>query len=293
MRLSQIRISRTELVGWTFVLPTLIGIAAFTVYPALQAFKLSFYQHNGVTGWWVGMYNYGYVLRDSQFWAAAKSTLWIGGLQTALGLPASLIVASLISSSRYGKNMFKAIFFLPNTTSIVAATLIFMLLFFPDETGPMNALLRLVGVGPQRWFSSPVLAPWGIVAIALWHATGYNALIWLAGLQAIPSELYEASEVDGASRLEQWWYITLPAVRPIFVFLVIISLIAVFRRFGDVFVVGGTDGQPAGSLFTLMLYIYRYGFLTFDFGISAAASFIVFMIILGLTLVNFKVLNRE
>jgi len=284
---------RRDIVGYTFVLPTLIAVLLFTVYPVIEAFRVSFYKHNGMSGWWVGIDNYRFVLMDPQFWTAVKNTVYMGVLSLVFGLPASLILASLINNCTFGKSLFKSVYFIPNVTSSVAASLVFTFVLHPTEGGLVNGLLASLGIKPLGWFSSTSLAPISVVIMEIWRIVGYNAIIWLAGLQSIPAELYEAAEVDGASKLKQWWYITIPGIRPIFVFLVIIGTINALRRFSDVFVIGGIDGAPASSLSTMVLYIYKYGFGVFEFGKAAAASYIVFTIILIFTILNFKILNKE
>lgn len=284
---------RRDIIGYTFVLPTLIAVTLFTVYPVFEALRISFFKHNGMTGWWVGLDNYKFVLTDAHFWIAVKNTIYMGVLSLVLGLPISLIVASLINNCSVGRNFFKSVYFIPNVTSIVAASLVFVFLLYPTKGGLVNGFLGILGIKPLEWFASSALAPIGVVLMELWRMVGYNAIIWLAGLQSIPKELYEASEVDGATKLKQWWYITIPGIKPIFVFLVIIGTINAFRRFGDVFVIGGIDGAPASSLSTMVLYIYKYGFGVFEFGKASAASYIVFVIILFFTIINFKLFNKE
>lgn len=128
--------------------------------------------------------------------------------------------------------------------------------------------------------------------MGLWRGFGYNIIIFYAALQSVPTELYEAASVDGVSAVKRWWYITLPLMRPIIMVVVVMELIGSMRRFGDVFVIGGVDGAPGGSLQTVVVYIYRYAFLSNQVGIGSAASFILFFIIFILTLLNFRFVNK-
>lgn len=285
--------NKRNLTGYVFVLPTLLAIVIFTAYPVLESFRISFFKHNGVSGTWVGLYNFNYVLTDKIFWKAFLNTLYMGGLYLLAGIPLPFVVASLINVCPIGKNLYKSIFFVPNVTSIVAASLIFMFIFYPASGGPANYILSIFGIQPLNWFASSSIAPVIIVVINIWHGIGYNAIIWLAGLQSISPELYKAAEVDGATKIKQWIYITIPGVKPIFVFMIIMSTIGAMKRFTDVLVIGGEDGNPAGALNTLMLYVYKYGFSTFDFGKASAASYITFVLILLITLLNFKLTSQK
>lgn len=126
----------------------------------------------------------------------------------------------------------------------------------------------------------------------VWRLVGYNAIIWLAGLQGIPEELYEAASIDGANKVKQWIYVTIPSLIPTIGFMVIMGTINMFKRFGDTFVVGGPDGNPGSSLYTLILYVYRNTFMMYQFGKASAASFIIFAIIMFFTLINTFVLSK-
>jgi multiple sugar transport system permease protein/cellobiose transport system permease protein len=283
---------KKDMIGYSFLLPMLLGVALFVAYPVLEALRISFFHHNGVKGTWAGLYNYSYVLTDNLFHQAFENTLYMGILGIVLGLPLSFILASLVNTASTGKNLFKSLYFIPNITSQVACTIIFLFIFSARPEGLMNALLQGLGLKPERWFADPGLSRICVVIMGLWHSTGYYMLIWIAGLQSIGKELYEAANIDGASGLQKWRYITIPGVKPIFVFNLVMCTIGLFKRFGDVYVIGGPDGAPGGSLASLMIYVYRYGFFSFDFGKAAAASYIVFIIILSLTLMNF-LLTRE
>ena len=285
-------LTKSDIVGYLFVLPTLLAIIAFSFYPIIQAFVISFYNHNGVKGVFNGGVNYINVLKDPYFTKAMTNTLYMGLLGMAIGLPFSLILATFINYCSKGKSFFKSVFFLPNVTSVVASALIFTFLYYPDSTGPMNQFLGLFGIPAQRWFSSPDQAKISIVLMSIWHGAGYNAIIWLAGLQSIPEELFEAAAIDGASKVKQWVHITIPSIMPIIGFMVIMGTIGMFKRFGDTFVIGGPDGNPGSALYTLMLYVYRNTFMMYSFGRASAASFIIFLIIMLFTLMNFKLLSK-
>lgn len=281
-------LTRNDLVGYLFSTPLLIGIFVFAIYPMFAALYMSFQQisSNSMSGQWVGLSNYRYVLSDNLFWQAIYNTFYMGILSVLLGIGLSFILASLINGLKwdFAKNVFKGIYFLPNVVSAVATTLLFSFLFFPGREGLLNFLLDTVNIGPIGWFTDPNYARFSIVLMSLWGALGYNTIIFLAGLQSVPRDLYEAAEVDGANWLHRWFYITIPYLRPILFFMLIMGTIGGMKRFTDVWLIGGTAGNPGGSLMTAVLYIYRNAFLASQMGLATAASYLLFMIILVLTM---------
>ncbi len=284
------RWTRSDLAGYLFVLPSLAAVLVFFFYSSADVLVTSFFKHQAFRRiGFAGLANYSRVLDDHLFWQGLSNTLYMGALSLALGLPFSLIIASLIKELPRGQSFFKSLFFIPIITSLIAATLMFQFILYPDRNGLVNVMLGLVGIKPLRWFASPTWAPIGIVLLNLWRGTGYNVVIWLAGLLSIPVELYEAAEIDGASKLRQWRSITIPSLEPIFIFLLVTGTISALRRFAEVFAIGGEDGVPGGSLMTVVLYIYRYiggADSVGNFGVATAASILLFVLIIALTAVN-------
>jgi multiple sugar transport system permease protein len=284
------RWTRSDLAGYLFVLPSLAAVLVFFFYSSADVLVTSLFRHQAFRRvGFAGFANYARVLDDHLFWQGLSNTLYMGALSLALGLPFSLVIASLIKELPRGQSFFKSLFFIPIITSLIAATLMFQFILYPDRNGLANVALGLVGIKPLRWFASPTWAPIGIVLLNLWRGTGYNVVIWLAGLLSIPVELYEAAEIDGASKLRQWRAITIPSLEPIFIFLLVTGTIAALRRFAEVFAIGGEDGVPGGSLMTVVLYIYRYlggADSVGNFGVATAASILLFVVIIALTAVN-------
>jgi len=280
--------TRRDLAGYLFSAPLLIGIAVFSIYPMIGALILSFKKSSkSYEGEWTGLSNYKYVLTDSLFWKSIYNTFYMGILSVVLGVTFSFILASLIHniSKPKWRNFFKGVYFLPNVVSLVATSILFTFLFNPGEEGLLNYALGLVGIEPIGWFTDPNYARFSIVLMTLWGMLGYNTIIFIAALTSVPRDLYEASEVDGANWLQKWFYITVPYLRPIIIFMVIIGTINAMKRFTDVWLIGGTAGNPAGSLMTAVLYIYRNGFLSSQMGVATAASYILFFFILVLTII--------
>jgi ABC-type sugar transport system permease subunit len=213
-------------------------------------------------------------------------------------IPLSLVMASLLNNLRVWPNLFKVIFFLPQITSTVAVALVFSYVLQPNW-GLVNGLLRELGVNPlPLWLAEPRYVLTGSRAaatiLAVWVALGYYMLIFQAGLQAVPAELYDAAVVDGAGPLQTWWLITLPSLRPTFIFLYITGTIDAMSRFSDLWMLGGPAGTPARSLQTIVMYVYQTAFESSDFNLASAAAVILFIVVLLLTLINFRsFLQRE
>lgn len=277
--------SRKDATGYLFAAPLLVGVLAFSLYPILAALYMSFQHTNGIEGRFNGVHNYRIVLTDPVFWQSLYNTLFMGLLSVVLGIISSFVLASLINSLPWtgGKNFFKSVFFLPNVVSAVATSILFSFLFYPGEEGLLNFALAPIGLGPVGWFTDPAFSRFSIVLMSMWGALGYNTIIFLAALQSVPRDLYEAAEVDGANGLRKWLYITIPYLRPVFVFMVVMGTIGSMKRFTDVWLIGGTAGNPDGTLLTSVLYIYRTAFIGHQMGLATAASYLLFLVILILT----------
>ena len=293
---SKKNITKLDFVGWLFVLPAFGSISVFFLYSVFNVLIMSFQKMRGFSVIsFSGFLNYIRVLQDSLFWNATWNTFEMTFYTLIFGLPISLVLAILINDIRLGKNLFKSLFFIPSITSLVATSLIFYFILHPSEGGLANYLLIRMGLDAQRWFSSPRQAAIGIVAITVWRSSGYNAIIWLTGILSIPSQIYEAAAIDGASKIKQWLYITIPQLKPVFLFLFLTNTIFGIRRFTEVYMIGGLYGAPASALDTLVLYVYRSfnGDGISNFGRSSAASILVFVIILIVTFINNKVLSSD
>lgn len=282
-----------ELTWYLYLLPT-VGVLLFiSYYPMLKTLLLSFFvSGNGTLEKFVGWFNYQHLLTDPNFFYALFNTLYIGLFGLLLGLPLSFVLAALINRARYGKGFLKAVYFLPNVTSAVAVVLVFKVLFFPDQAGTVNYVLSWFGVEPKQWVNDPSLIKWVVIALAIWQSTGFNILIWMAGLQSIPKDYYEAARVDGASRWNEMRYITLPGVRPILWFLLITGVIGAFQRFDDVYTFGGASGSPLRSLQTIVLFFYEETMEKSQYGYGSAASIALFLMILLITVINLKISRR-
>ena len=293
-----VRKLRKSLIWYVFVAPTFILFGLFVAYPTLETFRLSFFQEVATRQEFVGALHYLRLLGNQVFLAALVNTAFLGILFLMIIIPLGFVMASLLNNLRVWPNLFKAIYFLPQITSTVAVALVFSYVFQPNW-GLVNGLLRQLGVEPlPLWLAEPRYVLTGsraaVTILAVWVALGYYMLIFQAGLQAIPAELYDAAVVDGAGPLQTWWLITLPSMRPTFVFLYITGTIEAMSRFSDLWMLGGPAGTPARSLQTIVMYIYQTAFESNDFNLASAAAVILFVVVLLLTMVNFRsFLQRE
>ncbi|MDC3416038.1 carbohydrate ABC transporter permease [Aquibacillus salsiterrae] len=279
---------KSQLTWYIFLIPSFLGILLFMVYPIFESLRLSFYQSNGTIENYIGLANFKTVLTSGPFWNSVWNTFFIGIFQIIITIPLGFIFASLINSTPKGQNFFKVIYFLPNVTSIVAASMIFAFVLHP-EMGIVNYALDSIGLPTLKWLASPDTSKWAVILLAVWHWIGFVIIICLANLQAISPEMYEAARIDGASGIQQWLFITVPNMAGTFAFLLITGWIGALQRFNEVYVLGGPNGSPARSIQTMGAFIYERGFTGFEFGIASAATYIMFMIILVFTFLNLKI----
>jgi multiple sugar transport system permease protein len=289
---------RKEFIWYVFIAPTFFMFGLFIAYPTFETFRLSFFREVDTKQVAVGFLHYGRLLTNDIFLNSLLNTALLGAAFMLLAIPLSLILATFINNLRVGSNYFKVIYFLPQVTSTIAVALIFSYVFQPNF-GLVNGALRALGVqNLPLWLADPRLDLTGSRAmatiLAVWVALGYYMLIFLSGLQAIPTEYYDAAVVDGASPLQTWWYITIPSLRPTFIFLLITGTIDGLSRFSDLWMLGGPGGTPARSLQTIVMFIYQTAFESSDFNLASAATVILFFVTLLVTLVNFRVtLSKE
>ncbi|OON99329.1 MAG: sugar ABC transporter permease [Epulopiscium sp. Nele67-Bin004] len=291
MQKSSKRITDNDNSWYFFLLPTIIGLLLFTAYPIMESFRLSFFKSNGTMEEFVGVQNYIYVLNNDLFWTTVWNTFYITFFQLLLGIPIAYVIACIINQLRIFNNLLKSIFFIPYITPVVASATVFMYVLHPD--GILNGFIGLFGIEPINWLLYPNTAQWGTILFSTWQHLGFYIIIILANLQAIPEELDKAAQVDGATKLKIWWYITTPLMKGTFRFLIIMGWINGLQRFADVYVLGGPQGSPARALFTIVGFIYERGFGSFEFGVASAAAYVLFAIIAVFTAINFTITNLK
>ena len=237
---------------------------------------------------WVGFDNYTRLFHDDQFWNAVQNTITIGLISTVPQLLIALGLAHLLHCKLRGSTFFRVSLLMPYATSVAAATIVFAMLFGRDF-GLVNWFLGVFGVENIDWENGKWSSQIAISTIVTWRWTGYNALIYLAAMQAIPKDLYEAAEVDGASRWQQLRHVTIPGIKPTIIFTVIISTIGATQLFGEPLLFGGAGGYRGGAdhqYQTLGLLLYEQGWFNFQLGRAAATAWTMFLIIMVAVAVN-------
>lgn len=281
---------------YAYIAPFFTLFAAFGLFPLLYTAYVSLYRVELQTPGameWRGFGNYTALFTDEFFWTALRNTFTIGVLSTVPQLVMALGLAHLLNYKLRGRTFIRTAMLLPYATSVAAATLVFAQLFGRDF-GLINYLLGLVGFSPVDWQTGTVASQIAVSTIVIWRWTGYNALIYLAGMQSIPSELYEAAEMDGASRWRQFIHVTLPGLRPTIVFTAVVSTIGATQLFGEPLLFEGSiSGGISHQYQTLGLYMYEQGWGFFHLGRAAAIAWVMFLLILLLVGVNALVARRR
>ena len=280
-----------NLIAYSFILPNLIGFAVFTLVPMVASLGLAFMNWDGAnkTGW-AGLENFQRLLTDETFMISLKNTLVyvIGTVPTTMA--ASLGLAMLLNRPIRGRNFFRTTFFFPYVASLVAVAVVWNLLFFPSA-GPVNELLRALGVlDPPRWSASVDWAMPTVIMASIWRFMGYYMIIYLAALQGIPTILYEAAEIDGASPWQKFRYVTLPLLTPATFFISVMLTITSFKVFDMILMM--TNGGPGRATNVLVFYTYNVAFREFRFGYASAIAMVLLAMVLIITFVQFRMEKR-
>lgn len=283
-------INNEHVVGYLFVAPLIIGLLIFTYGPVLAAFALSFTKGDYISiPRWIGLGNYQTLLKEDLFWISMHNTLYYVIGVVPAGLLLSLLLALAMNQKLRGIVFFRSIFFLPTITSSVAISLMWLWIYNP-EFGVLNFLLKQIGIKGPTWLASSTWAMPAVIIMSIWRGLGYNMLIYLAGLQGIPEVYYEAAEIDGAGTWAKFRHITLPLLSPTTFMLLILSLIGAFQVFEYTYVM--TGGGPVYATLTIVLHIYNNAFRSFQMGYASALAYVLFFILLSLTLVQLQLQKR-
>ncbi|ANJ07636.1 sugar ABC transporter permease [Streptomyces parvulus] len=282
---------------YAFVTPFFVFFAAFGLFPLIY------------TGWaslhtveltaptdmaWAGLDNYTRIFDDDFFWNAARNTLTIGVISTVPQLLMAMGLAHILNYKLRASTFYRVVMLAPYATSIAAASLVFVLLFGRDY-GMINWALDLVGLDKIDWQNGTWSSQFAVSSIVIWRWTGYNALIYLAAMQAIPQELYESAALDGASRWRQFIHVTLPQLRPTILFTVVVSTIGASQLFGEPLLFDANKGASGGSQHqfqTLGLYLYEQGWVNQHLGRASAIAWTMFLILIVIGIVNYAISRR-
>lgn len=283
---------RRNAAGFLFLLPALILFAFFVWYPIIYGFVLSFQDNSlfgGTPASWVGFRNFQRVLADPLFTTAWGNTFKYALYGLLFGYAIPVVLAIAINEVRYAKAYFRLAFYLPVIIPPLVTVFLWRYMYTPDG-GVLNGLLGLVGIGKQLWYQAPATAIQSLVVVTTWANAGGTMLIYLAALQSIPAELYEAAELDGASIARRIWHVTLPQIRGIMLIMLILQIIATVQIFTEPFTL--TNGGPVNATTTVMLLIYNYAFQNADLGSASALSVILFLVLVTFSLGYFALTRR-
>ena len=280
-----------------FLSPALLAILIFFFIPVAAAFLMSFTDFSiyALADWhyiqFIGLDNYFRLFDDPLFWISLKNTFYFVIVAGPLSIIASLTAAILLSSKlTIFKSFFRLSFFLPVVTTLVAVAIVWRFIYHPNF-GILNHALSYLGIPPIDWLGDPNWAMPAIILMAIWKSFGYNMIIFIAGLQNIPEQLYEAAEIEGANAWHKFHRITLPLLAPTTLFVGIITLIGFFQLFAEPYIM--TQGGPLNSTLSIVQYMYQEGFRWWNMGYSAAIAFVLFAIIFTGSIIQLKMKKND
>jgi len=285
---------RKTLVAYSFIAPNFLGFAIFTLGPIGFAFALAFLHWDGsnpIT--FAGLDNILRLFTDRTFAISLWNTVLYSILSVPLTIVCALALAMLLNQKLPGRSFFRAAMFFPYVASLVAVAVVWNMLFNP-EMGPMNMILYSLGVDPKdlpRWSADKDWAMITVVLFGVWKSMGYYMVIYLAGLQGINPDLYEAASIDGAGAWQKFWYITVPQLGPTTFFVSVMLTIQSFKVFDQIYLL--TQGGPGTSTLVLVFHIYNEAFISWDLGYASTIALALFVIILAVTVVQFKFRQEE
>jgi multiple sugar transport system permease protein len=275
---------REEIAFYLFILPWIVGLVLFDAGPIVASFAIS------LTDWtilgdphWIGLANYDRMLNDDTFFKALRNSAYYGVGSVTLGIVTAFLLALLLNQPVHGISVFRTIFYLPALVSGIAIAILWTNILHPDY-GLINAALAKIGIAGPGWLKSPDWAMPGIILMSIWSVGG-SVIIFLAGLQGVPTHLYEAAALDGAGPLRKFWNVTVPMMSPVIFYNIVVGIIVSLQTFVLILIM--TDGRPANATLVMGLYVFRYAFEFLDLGYASAMAWVMLMVILLFTLAQF------
>ncbi|GAA0116520.1 carbohydrate ABC transporter permease [Clostridium senegalense] len=281
--------------GLLYISPVLIILIVFNIYPILKTFDMSFYSKYNYQKNLVferGIDNYIYLLNDDDFFIAIKNTFIYASLVMPISIILSLSIAILLNSNIKLKGFFRSIYFLPFVTSSIAISMVWRWIFHGDH-GLLNYLLSVFNIDPINWLSDPSKSMISLIIVSVWRNLGYNIIIFLSGLQSIDEKYNIVARIDGANFFQRVKNITIPLLSPTLFFVCIITCINSFKVFGEVFALFDKQPGPLNSCLTMVYYIYNKFYNHYQYGIASAAALILFLIIVILNTIQFKIGRKK
>lgn len=279
--------------AWLYLLPALLILSVFQIYPIVKSFLMGFYTKfdylNDIVYEW-GFDNFANLFCDADFLLAIKNTCALTLFAAPLSILVSLLFAVLLNSNIRFRKVFQSIYFLPFVTSMVAVSITWAWMLNKDF-GLVNSILALFGISKKAWLTNPDMTLPILVVLSIWKGLGYRVIIFLAALQGIDNRYYSAARLDGAKTVSRFFHITVPMLRPTIFFLSVTAVIDIFKTFDEVYVMYSNEPGPLKSGLTIVYYIFTKFYRHWEFASAAAAAFILFLIILSITLLQFAVVR--
>jgi len=278
--------------GWALVSPALAHLVVFALWPIAFVVYMSLNRWPLLGGGveFVGFTNYRILMQDGGFWHAMVNSAYFTLGTVPISLLLALVIATLLHQRIRMLGLFRTLYFLPVVTSTVAVAMVFSWVYHP-EFGILNYGLSLLGIAGPNWLGDPKSAMPALMLMSIWKGLGYSMVIYLAGLSAIPPEIYEAADIEGASGWHKFWHITVPLLKPTTVFLAVTGVIGSFQVFTSVYTM--TEGGPLRSTDVVVYHVFRSAFERFHLGYASAQALVLFAVILVITLLQARLLRRE
>lgn len=285
-------LTQRKMAPWFFISPFLIFFVAFLAFPTLYSIAISFMKYRAGKFSFMGLRNFRFLLTDPTFGKSIVNTLVILIVQVPVQTLLAVVLANFLNAGRLrAKGLFRMFVFMPVLIDTVSYSIVFLLFFNNNPDAIVNGLLRLIGLGPFAWLNNGMLSKIIIITAVTWRWTGYNTVILLSGLQTISNDLYEAASIDGASKLRRFFSITLPGLKPVLTFSVILSVNGILQLFTEPNLI--TKGGPTNETLTIVQYLYNTGFSAFNYGVASAGSYILAIMIGILAYFQLKLTREE
>lgn len=284
--------TKKKIIPWIFLAPFLLMFIFFMAYPTIYSIVISFMRFKGGQYTWAGLDNFKFLFQHDQFGKAIVNTLIILVFQVPIQSVLAVIFASFLNIQRLKmKGLFRMFVFMPVLIDTVSYSIVFLLFFNNEKTAIVNSLIGLIGIGPLEWVNVGYLAKILIIIAVTWRWTGYNTVIILGGLQNISADLYEAASIDGATKVKQFFAITIPGVKPVLTFSIILSINGILQLFTEPNLI--TKGGPLNETLTVVQYLYNTGFGSINYGVASAGAYILAAMIGILTFIQMKVTKED
>lgn len=270
--------------GWLFILPTMIGLMVLNIIPIFQTIYQSFFKAGafgrGYT--FIGFANYERLFADSAVWQALLNTIKYAIVEVPFSIAIALVIAVLLNAKMHGRSVYRAIYFFPMVVAPAAVSMVWKWLF-NTEFGLLNHMLESIGLKPVAWLSDPKIAIYSLAVVGIWSVIGYNMVLFLAGLQEIPKDYYEAAQIDGANSIQQFFKITVPLISPTMFFVVVTRVISSMQIFDSIYMMINTSSPALRKTQSLVYLFYRYAFVENNKGYGSAIVVLLLVVIMIIT----------